>query len=220
MSEPKGNTAIHKGDLTAQPGVVYQCVEVTGYLDASGADTKAAFPKLTTVGGGLYASGADTKAAFPKLTTPNNPAAPAIVAAAFRAQGFEWHDGILSQVVRRRGAVTVVQVVGSAKQSYVVTDGTHTAHGDTLSEARADLRVKQAGRDTSAFKSWTPDTVVSMEDGIAAYRAITGACGAGVRQFLLTRKLPSKMPVSRILAETQGQYGFESFRSFIAQEAK
>jgi hypothetical protein len=34
-----------------------------------GADTKTAFPKLTTIGGDLYASGADTKTAFPKLTT-------------------------------------------------------------------------------------------------------------------------------------------------------
>jgi hypothetical protein len=42
---------------------------VGGYLDASGADTKTAFPKLTTVGGSLYARGADTKTAFPKLTT-------------------------------------------------------------------------------------------------------------------------------------------------------
>ena len=42
---------------------------VGGYLDARGADTKTAFPKLTTVGGYLYASGADTKTAFPKLTT-------------------------------------------------------------------------------------------------------------------------------------------------------
>jgi hypothetical protein len=42
---------------------------VGGSLDARGADTKTAFPKLTTVGGSLYASGADTKTAFPKLTT-------------------------------------------------------------------------------------------------------------------------------------------------------
>ncbi|MDD5542934.1 MAG: hypothetical protein PHX83_07135, partial [Acidobacteriia bacterium] len=42
---------------------------VGGGLNCSGADTKASFPKLTTVGGGLDCSGADTKASFPKLTT-------------------------------------------------------------------------------------------------------------------------------------------------------
>ena len=59
----------HIGDLTAQAGNVYDFTEITGTLDASGADTKTAFPKLTTVGGPLYARGADTKIAFPKLTT-------------------------------------------------------------------------------------------------------------------------------------------------------
>jgi hypothetical protein len=42
---------------------------VGGWLDCRGADTKASFPKLTTVGGWLYCYGADTKASFPKLTT-------------------------------------------------------------------------------------------------------------------------------------------------------
>jgi hypothetical protein len=42
---------------------------VGGAIDASGADTKAAFPQLTSVGGSIYASGADTKAAFPQLTS-------------------------------------------------------------------------------------------------------------------------------------------------------
>ena len=43
--------------------------KVTGYIDASGADTKASFPKLTSVGGYIDAKGADTKASFPKLTS-------------------------------------------------------------------------------------------------------------------------------------------------------
>jgi hypothetical protein len=60
---------VFTGDITAKPGVVYEYTEVTGSVDARGADTKTAFPKLTTVGGSVYASGADTKTAFPKLTT-------------------------------------------------------------------------------------------------------------------------------------------------------
>jgi hypothetical protein len=59
---------IHRGALIAKPGTVYDFEEITGYIDASGADTKTAFPKLTAVGGSIYASGADTKTAFPKLT--------------------------------------------------------------------------------------------------------------------------------------------------------
>ena len=62
-------TVVHKGDLIAKPGVAYECEEITGSLDARGADTKTSFPKLTTVGGWLDARGADTKTSFPKLTT-------------------------------------------------------------------------------------------------------------------------------------------------------
>lgn len=42
---------IHKGDLIAKPGEIYECEEITGDLYVRGADTKTAFPKLTTVGG-------------------------------------------------------------------------------------------------------------------------------------------------------------------------
>jgi hypothetical protein len=66
---PTPEKNIHVGNFTAQSGVVYQFSEITGWLDVRGADTKTAFPKLTTVGGALYASGADTRTAFPKLTT-------------------------------------------------------------------------------------------------------------------------------------------------------
>lgn len=189
---------VHKGDLAAKAGVVYDCAEITGYL---------------------YAGGADTTTAFPALTTPNDPTAAAKVAAAFRAKGFEWHDGILSVVVRRRGPVSVVQVVGSTKQSYVVTDGDHTAHGDTLAEARADLRFKRGPRDATPYRSWTPETVVSREDAVVAYRVITGACAAGVRQFLAGRKVPAKLSVARILTETAGQFGHDAFARFMAKWA-
>jgi hypothetical protein len=66
MSDDK---KIFQGDLTAKPGVIYEYERITGYLHASGADTKTSFPKLTTVGGSLDARGADTKTSFPKLTT-------------------------------------------------------------------------------------------------------------------------------------------------------
>jgi hypothetical protein len=57
------------GDLTAKPGVVYDYTSVVGSVYARGADTKCAFPKLTSVGVSMCVSGADTKCAFPKLTS-------------------------------------------------------------------------------------------------------------------------------------------------------
>ena len=64
--------SIFEGNLTAKPGEVYNCTEITGTIYANGADTKTAFPKLTSVGGTIDASGADTKTAFPKLTSVGN----------------------------------------------------------------------------------------------------------------------------------------------------
>ena len=56
-----------QGDVTAKPGEVYDYTSVGGYIDASGADTKTAFPRLQSVGGSISARGADTKTAFPRL---------------------------------------------------------------------------------------------------------------------------------------------------------
>ena len=60
---------VFDGDLKADAGKVYQYTRITGSVYASGADTKTAFPKLTSVGGSVDARGADTKTAFPKLTS-------------------------------------------------------------------------------------------------------------------------------------------------------
>ena len=49
-----------KDNVTYNPQDDYSNVEkITGYLYCDGADTKTAFPKLTTVGGYLDCSGAD-----------------------------------------------------------------------------------------------------------------------------------------------------------------
>ena len=65
----KTEQKIHIGNLEAKAGVIYDFTEITGTLYAYGADTKTAFPRLTTIGGYLDAHGADTKTAFPVLTT-------------------------------------------------------------------------------------------------------------------------------------------------------
>ena len=184
-------SSIHTGDLVAQPGVVYDITEITGTL---------------------YASGADTRTAFPALTTTNDRAA---LCVALARHGLTLDDGILSHVIRRRGPVAHVRRVGSRETSYIVTDGALTAHGRTLAEARADLRVKQRPRDVEAYRGWTPQTVVTLETAIAAYRAITGACGLGVSDFLRGRTLPKRMSVARMLAETRGAYGHDAFAAFI-----
>jgi len=193
---------------------------VGGYLYARGADTKTAFPKLTTVGGYLYARGADTKTAFPKLTrqgagdTEAVRACSAAMTTALGEQGLILTNGILSCLVSRRGGVSRVVVVGQSKVSYIVERDGQTAHGATLALARADLLLKLGQRDTSVFKTWSRDTEKPIEEMIAAYRAITGACGLGVEHFLRGKSYPSKLTVAFVLKETKGQYGHKQFAQF------
>jgi hypothetical protein len=196
-----------EGDLTVKDEEIYYYVKVTGYIDARGADTKTAFPKLTTVGGSIDAKGADTKTAFPKLTTvgdsiyargnwskvkQNDPNVSTLASAmvhrcrallisAFAASGFSFADGILSRIISQRGPVTRVIICGKTEVTYLVADGEAYSHGKTLAEARDGLIYKMGSRDTSEFKKWSLDRVVSKHDAIRAYRCITGACEGGVR---------------------------------------
>ena len=233
----------HIGDLTAQAGKVYDFTEVTGYLYASGADTKTAFPTLTPVGGYLYASGADTKTAFPKLTTvggylyasgadsktafPNltqtNNAkavkdASDALKSALAVQNLILADGILAKVVSKKGPVMRVVVIGRNKVSYIVQRDGRTAHGATLAAARTDLLVKIGNRDTSAYKGWTVQTAAKLDDLIVAYRVITGACAQGVSFFLAENKMPDKMTVGEAIEKTKGRYGHDTFRAFFASK--
>ena len=208
---------------------------VGGYIDARGADTKTAFPKLTSVGGSIFASGADTKTAFPELTsvggsiyasgdksaiTQNDKDAEqrctAMLDSSFALAGFVFADVILARVVSMRGRVKRVVICGQTRVSYLITDGTVWSHGATLAEARDSLMFKIESRDTTEFKSWTLDLVVSKRDAIRAYRSITGACEGGVRNWMEQRKTPEKIAVRKIIELTAGAFGHEAFSKFFA----
>ena len=216
------NPKTHQGDLIAEAGVVYDYEKITGSLYASGADTKTAFPKLTTVGGSLDASGADTKTAFPKLKEQNAERAAkticrAAMTAALALHGLTLEDGILGRVISSRGGVKRVQIVGQAKIIYIVEREGHTAHGSTLAEAHADLLMKLGNRDTTPFKAWTTETEVTLQEMIVAYRTITGACGAGVSHFLTSKNYKGKLSVAFVIKETEGRYGHEAFKGFFSK---
>ena len=219
---------------------------VGGYVDANGADTRTAFPKLTTVGGSVYANGADTRTAFPKLTTvggyvsardadtktafpklrKQNAGQDALtichkaMTTALALVGLVSHDGILSKFISAKSGVYRVKIIGKTKVSYVVVRDNVTAHGATLSEARADLLFKLGKRDTSIYKKWTLKTEKPIEEMIAAYRAITGACGHGVSNFLNGKDYRKKVSVEFAIAETQGQFGNDVFSEFFAGDKK
>ena len=228
---------VFEGDIIVKSGVVYSYTKITGSIDASGADTKAAFPKLTSVGGYIDARGADTKAAFPKLTSVGGYIyargdkshikqndldvaqhclvyCRSLLLSTFAAAGFSFADGILARIVSQRGPVSRVVICGKTEVSYLVTDGEAFSHGETLAKAREGLLYKIGSRDTTEFKAWKLDRVVSKRDAIRAYRTITGACETGTREWMEQRETPEKITVKGIIDITQGAYGSESFKAF------
>ena len=144
----------------------------------------------------------------------------AALTAAMALNGFVFEDGILAELVSKKGNVTRIKIVGSQKISYIISADGHTAHGKTLAQARADLLVKTGNRDTTPYKSWTPETKVSLEEMIVAYRTITGACGQGVSHFLSAKNYKGKLSVAFVIAETEGRYGHETFKGFFSEAGK
>jgi hypothetical protein len=107
-----------------------------------------------------------------------------------------------------------VRAVGQKKISYVIERDGITAHGATMQLARADLLYKMGSRDTSLYKKWTKATKKPVEEMVAAYRAITGACSFGVEQFLAGKSYGDKVSVGFVVTETRGKYGNEQFKNF------
>lgn len=134
-------------------------------------------------------------------------------------------DGIFSVIDSHHSNVYKVHTLGQEdKPFYLITDGdNHWAHGDTLAEAKDDLIYKISDRDTSAYANLSLDDTLSVEEAIAAYRTITGACSAGTKDFI-ENSLPSphkdKYTIREIIELTTGRYGNEKFAKFFNKNSK
>ena len=211
-----------------------QVEKVMGYLDCRGADTKAAFPRLTSVGDSLDCRGADTKAAFPRLTSvggslycsgadtnfsPKLKQNDSINAKnklfrSFLKTSMLFSDGILAKIIQHKGNVYKIIIVGKTEISYCVKRDDIFSHGKTILEAKKDLIFKIGNRDTSKFKLWKLSTKVSYPEAIESYRIITGACEHGTKNFTSTIKTKKEYLVSEIIEITKGQWGNETYKNF------
>ena len=115
-------------------------------------------------------------------------------------------DGILSEIIKKKGNVYHVKNHGKSNISYLVTDGENWAHGKTLEQAKDDLIYKISDRDTSAYNDFTLDTELTKAEAIKMYRKITGACDTGCKYFCENNAVPEKMTVAQAIELTQGQY--------------
>ena len=129
-------------------------------------------------------------------------------------------DGILSEVIYKKGKIYKVKDIYRDKESFVVTDGNGTySHGFTLKKAKEDLSYKiNKNRKLEPFKSLTLDSKLSFEKAIECYRTITGACELGIKKFLKQEKIKpiinKTLSIKEIIDITEGNYGNFTFKQF------
>jgi len=125
-------------------------------------------------------------------------------------------DGVLTEVVNRKGSVYRVKYIGKPEVLYLVTNGKLWSHGKTLAEAKADLLYKISNRNPDQFKNLKLTSKLTFAEAVACYRVLTGACSAGVKHFVEQNDLAGMktITVKEIIKKTKGQYGGEAFSEF------
>ena len=121
-------------------------------------------------------------------------------------------DGIFKEVIHRKGNIFKVKSLNSFKETYLVTNGVFHAHGETLKQAKEDLKFKLISEKLKKDPI-KKDTVISM----MYYRTITGACELGCKEFIRENNLPEKIKAFDLLPflEKSKPYGYEKFKSLI-----
>lgn len=102
---------------------------------------------------------------------------------------------------------------------YIARSGEHTAHGDTVREAIEDVAAKVLGGDPTAVLAEIRSTGVVTR---AQYRALTGACGEGVRQWCESHGIGDdveSLPVEQVIEMTSGYYGSERLAQLVGEVA-
>ena len=129
----------------------------------------------------------------------------------------DFTDGVFSRVISTRSGVKKVKT-DNGKILFVVGDENgNFAHGETIGEAREDLVYKVVAK----FEGNIPKSATG-KDWIGIYRAITGACAAGVRNFVEStgKSLDESYADEEIACLVAGQYGAEQFREKIKEREK
>ena len=178
---------------------------VGGGLDLEGTAITS-LPDNLTIGGGLYLRGT-------AITNPNNYKRPFSKMLSWRNGKYIKVDGMFTEVVHRKGNVFKVKRLNTTKEFYLVTDGKYNfAHGDTLKEAKEDLRFKVMAEQLKN-EPILPDTVVTVKH----YRLITGACEFGVKDWMQRNEVKEGLTAKELLPilERTNAYGLDKFKSLV-----
>ena len=126
-------------------------------------------------------------------------------------------DGIFTEVVSHKGNVYHVRKIAEKEIFYLITDGNGGwSHGETLKEAKSDLMFKISNRTKDDYVHLKLTDTLSFEEAITCYRAITGACSFGTKDFVVNRlkNKQKKYSIQGIIEVTKGEYGNQIFSNF------
>jgi len=123
-------------------------------------------------------------------------------------------DGIFTEVLSKKGNVYKVKKLNDPKEFYLVSDGqSFHSHGDTLKQAKEDLRFKMIA-DKLKKEPIKKDTIITVQ----YYRIITGACEAGVKNWMKEnniKKTQYKASELLPLLEKTNAYGVHRFKELV-----
>jgi len=127
----------------------------------------------------------------------------------------DFTDGIFSRVISIRNGVKKVRTENDKILFIVSDDNGNHAHGDTIVEARESLIYKNIAK----FDGKLPKSATGKE-WIGIYRAVTGACAAGVKMFVdqTGKSLDDTYTTKQIMTLTKGHFGAEAFASKVRGE--
>ena len=126
-------------------------------------------------------------------------------------------DGILTHVKKKKEFGNYTYFVGKIPGKNVVYDGKHYAHCSSLRDGISDLLFKSANdRGADQYKTLPLDTEMTLEEMVAMYRVITGACRQGSQAFVdgLGDQRKERYTIREAIELTSGQYGAERFAEF------
>jgi hypothetical protein len=131
-------------------------------------------------------------------------------------QEVDFTDDVFSRVISNKGGIKKVKTDNGKVMFIVGDENGNFAHGDTIKEAREDLIYKVIAK----FDGTMP-TKTTVKEWIGIYRAVTGACGAGVRNFCeqTFKSLDEVYTAEQIAMLVKGQYGAEKFAAAISKKA-
>jgi hypothetical protein len=127
----------------------------------------------------------------------------------------DFTDGIFSRVISNRKGVKKVKTDNGQILFVVSDDKGNSAHGETIAKAQEDLVYKVVAK----FDGKIPKSATGKE-WVGIYRAVTGACAAGVKMFVeeIGKSLDDVYTSEQILTLVQGKFGSEQFAKVVRGE--